>query len=74
MERLNYMDTYSKSKENATSSSETDATNANVTLKNIANLEGEVYKTTNRTIQRQRMKKIDQIIMFPDVAKQYELI
>ena len=70
MERLNYMDTYSKSKENAASSSETDA-NANVTLKNIANLEGEVYKTTNRIIQRQRMK--DRLnIMFPDVAKQYE--
>lgn len=70
MDRLNYMDNYSKSVDNAASSSETDA-NANVTLKNIANLEGEVYKTTNRIIQRQRMKdKLN--ILFPEIAKQYE--
>ena len=43
----------------------------NSTLKNVANLEGEVYKTTNRIIQRQRMK--DELnILFPEVAKQYE--
>lgn len=69
-ERLDYMDKYSESVENAATSSETDA-NANVTMKNVANLEGEVYKTTNRTIQRQRMKdKLNE--MFPEVAKQYE--
>ena len=69
-ERLDYMDKYSYSNNNAATSSETDA-NANVTMKNVANLEGEVYKTTNRIIQRQRMKdKLNE--MFPEVAKQYE--
>lgn len=69
-ERLDYMERYSSSSENAATSSETDA-NANVTMKNVANLEGEVYKTTNRIIQRQRMKdKLNE--MFPELAKQYE--
>lgn len=69
-ERIDYMDKYSDSNDNAASSSETDA-NSNVTLKNVANLEGEVYKTTNRIIQRQRMK--DELNkLFPEVAKQYE--
>ena len=69
-ERLDYMDKYSQSNENAATSSETDG-NANVTMKNVANLEGEVYKTTNRIIQRQRMKdKLN--TLFPEVAKQYE--
>lgn len=69
-ERIDYMDKYSQSTDNAATSSETDA-NANVTMKNVANLEGEVYKTTNRIIQRQRMKdKLNE--MFPEVAKQYE--
>lgn len=69
-ERLDYMERYSSSMDNAATSSETDA-NANVTMKNVANLEGEVYKTTNRIIQRQRMKdKLNE--MFPEVAKQYE--
>ena len=69
-ERLNYMDKYSQSTDNAATSSETDA-NANVTMKNVANLEGEVYKTTNRIIQRQRMK--DELNkLYPEVAKQYE--
>ena len=69
-ERIGYMDKYSKSNDNAASSSETDA-NANVTMKNVANLEGEVYKTTNRIIQRQRMKDILNKL-YPEVAKQYE--
>ena len=69
-ERIDYMDEYSQSDENAATSSETDA-NANVTMKNVANLEGEVYKTTNRVIQRQRMKdKLNE--MYPEVAKKYE--
>lgn len=69
-ERLDYMNEYSNSTANASSSSETDA-NANVSMKNVANLEGEVYKTTNRTIQRQRMK--DKLYkLFPEVAKKYE--
>lgn len=69
-ERLDYMESYTNSKDNAATSSETDA-NANVSIKNVANLEGEVYKTTNRIIQRQRMKdKLNEL--FPEVAKQYE--
>lgn len=69
-ERIDYMDEYSQSNENAATSSETDA-NANVTMKNVANLEGEVYKTANRVIQRQRMKdKLNE--MYPEVAKKYE--
>ena len=69
-ERIDYMNEYSHSDTNAATASETDA-NANVTMKNVANLEGEVYKTTNRVIQRQRMKdKLNQ--MFPEVSRQYE--
>lgn len=68
--RIDYMNKYSNSADNASSSSETDA-NANVSMKNVANLEGEVYKTTNRIIQRQRMK--DKLYeLFPEVAKKYE--
>ena len=69
-DRINYMDRYSKSSDNAATSSETDA-NANVTMKNVANLEGEVYKSNNRIIQRQMMK--DELHkLFPEIAKQYE--
>ena len=69
-ERIDYMNKYSQSNDNAATSSETDA-NANVTMKNVANLEGEVYKTTNRITQRQRMKdKLNE--MFPEVSKKYE--
>ena len=69
-ERIDYMNKYSQSSDNAATSSETDA-NANVTMKNVANLEGEVYKITNRIIQRQRMKdKLNEL--FPEVADQYE--
>lgn len=69
-ERLDYMNKYSNSSDNASSSSETDA-NANVSMKNVANLEGEVYKTTNRIIQRQRMKdKLNEL--YPELAKKYE--
>lgn len=69
-ERIDYMNEYSNSNHNASTSSETDS-NANVTMKNVANLEGEVYKTTNRIIQRQRMKnKLKEL--YPEVANQYE--
>lgn len=71
-ERIDYMDSYANSNDNASTSSETDA-NANVTTKNVANLEGEVYKVTNRRIQRQRMKdKLNEL--YPednDLGKQY---
>lgn len=68
-ERLQYMDKYSESSDNAATSSETDG-NANVSLKNVANLESEVYKMKNRKIQRRRItKKLKE--MFPEVAEQY---
>lgn len=71
-ERIDYMDKYANSSDNASTASETDA-NANVTMKNVANLEGEVYKVTNRRIQRQRMKdKLNEL--YPDdndLGKQY---
>lgn len=70
-ERIDYMSNYADSDDNAASSSETDS-NANVTQKNVANLDGEVYKTKNRIIQRQRMK--DELnVLYPEVAKQYEI-
>ncbi|MBP5210220.1 MAG: anaerobic ribonucleoside-triphosphate reductase [Bacteroidales bacterium] len=69
-ERVDYMDNYAQSTDNAASSSETDA-NANVAIKNVANLDGEVYKTLNRQIQRYRMKKKLKEL-FPDVSEQYE--
>ena len=69
-DRINYMQKYCNSKENAATSSETDA-NANVSIKNVSNLEGEVYKTNNRIVQRQWMKdKLNEL--YPEVAKQYE--
>lgn len=69
-ERIDYMSNYADSDDNVASSSETDP-NANVTQKNVANLDGEVYKTKNRIIQRQRMKdKLNEL--YPEVAKQYE--
>lgn len=69
--RIDYMSNYADSDDNAASSSETDP-NANVTQKNVANLDGEVYKTENRIIQRQRMK--DELnVLYPEVAKQYEI-
>ncbi len=70
-ERIDYMNKYSSSSDNAATSSETDD-NANITQKNVATLETEVYKTTNRIIQRQRMKdKLNEL--YPDLSKQYEI-
>lgn len=69
--RLNYMDTYKDSGVNASTSSETDA-NANVASKNVANLECEVYKVTNRIIQRQRMKdKLNKLYPGQELGRQY---
>lgn len=68
-DRIDYMDKYANSADNAASSSETDP-NANVSIKNVANLEGEVYKTLNRQIQRCRMKaRLNEL--YPEVANQY---
>ena len=68
-DRIDYMDRYAHSNENAATSSETDA-NANVANKNVANLDGEVYKTLNRQIQRTRMRK-QLRKMFPEVEIKY---
>lgn len=70
-DRINYMNGYADTNENAATASETDA-NANVSSKNVANLEGEVYKTTNRVIQRQRMKEeLDKLYPNQGLGKQY---
>lgn len=69
-ERLDFIENYSLSSDNAATSSETDA-NANVSSKNVVTCDAEVPKVKNRVIQRQRMKeKLNEL--FPEVAKQYE--
>ena len=68
-DRVDWIDKYMESTENAATSSETDA-NANVAIKNVANIDGEVYKSINRQIQRYRMtKQLEK--QFPEVAGQY---
>ena len=71
-ERVDYMDNeFVNSNSSVATLSETDP-NANVALKNVATLEPEVYKPTNREIQRYRMtKKLK--ALFPEVANQYEI-
>lgn len=69
-ERIEYMDGYGRDGVNAATASETDA-NANVTTKNVANLNGEVYKSLNRKVQRYRMRK-KLGVMFPECERQYE--
>lgn len=69
-DRLSYMMGYIKSSDNAATSSEEDS-NANVSTKNVANLNGETYKNLNRRLQRMWMRnKLKEL--FPEVAKQYE--
>lgn len=69
-ERLAYMEKYSSSADNAASSSETDP-NSNVSMKNVANLDGEVFKARNRKLQRRRMvRRLRK--MFPEVVDMYE--
>src|SRR5574344_1632546 len=69
-DRVGYIEDYMKFDENAATSSETDP-NANVSIKNVANIDGEVYKVLNRPIQRYRMrKKLGQI--YPEVEFEYE--
>lgn len=71
-DRIAYMDKYSESKDNAASLSNTDA-NANVSSKNVANLEGEVYKDINRMVQRRRMKeKLDELYPNENLGHQYQ--
>lgn len=56
-DKLKYIHKYTESKESATNLSNTDD-NANSNKKNMATLEGELYKDTNRVIQRQWMKEM----------------
>ena len=71
-ERLSYMTSYIDSSNNAASSSEEDS-NANVTIKNVANLNSEVYKNLNRRLQRMWMKnKLKKLYPDSDIYKQYE--
>lgn len=66
---INYSNLYKDSKDNAADLSNTDA-NANVSMKNVVTLEGELHKDSNRDIQRLRMKhKLQEL--YPEVAKQY---
>ena len=71
-ERLEYMMGYMQSSNNAASSSEEDS-NANVSLKNVANLNAEVYKNLNRRLQRMWMKnKLKELYPNEDIHNQYE--
>lgn len=63
-EKLDYIDTYIETQDNASNLSNTDA-NANSSLKNITSLESEIYKDTNRLIQRQRMRELLEEINSP---------
>ena len=66
------MTSYIDSSNNAASSSEEDS-NANVTIKNVANLNSEVYKNLNRRLQRMWMKnKLKELYPDSDIYKQYE--
>ena len=71
-ERLEYMMGYMQSSNNAASSSEEDS-NANVSLKNVANLNAEVYKNLNRRLQRIWVKnKLKELYPSEEIYKQYE--
>ena len=71
-ERLEYMMGYMQSSNNAASSSEEDS-NANVSLKNVANLNAEVYKNLNRRLQRMWVKnKLKELYPNEDIHNQYE--
>ena len=70
-DRIKYMMGYINSGDNAAESSEEDS-NSNVTLKNVANLNGEVYKNYNRRIQRMLMKnKLNELYPNEGLGEQY---
>jgi ribonucleoside-triphosphate reductase len=70
-DRIKYMTDYVNSGENAATSSEEDS-NSNVTIKNVANLNGEVYKNYNRRIQRMLMKnKLNKLYPNKNLGDQY---
>lgn len=60
--RIKYMKNYQINGENAATSSATDP-NANMNLKNVANMEAEVYKPDNRKTQR--------IMLYDEIEKLY---
>lgn len=68
--RLEYMDFYIQNKENAATSSEEDS-NSNVQCKNVANLNGETFKTLNRKLQRMWMKRELNSSFENNIAHQY---
>ena len=70
-ESIDYMMEYINSNDNAATSSATDS-NANITLKNVSNLESEVPKLRNRLIQRAWVKRALKEL-YPELAKQYEI-
>ena len=70
-ESIDYMMEYINSDDNAATSSATDA-NANITLKNVSNLESEVPKLRNRLVQRAWVKRALKEL-YPELAKQYEI-
>lgn len=70
-DRIDYMMDYINSGDNAATSSEEDS-NSNVTVKNVANLNGEVYKNHNRRIQRMLMKnKLNELYPNEGLGEQY---
>ena len=56
-DKLQYIHRYTNSNDSATNLSNTDS-NANANQKNAATLEGELYKDTNRLVQRALMKEL----------------
>ena len=69
-DRILYMKNYQLNGENAATSSATDP-NANITLKNVANMESEVYKPTNRKTQRIMLYDEIQNLYGKELADQY---
>ena len=68
--RILYMKDYQLNGENAATSSATDP-NANITLKNVANMESEVYKPTNRKTQRIILYDEIERLFGKELAEQY---
>ena len=68
--RILYMKDYQLNSENAATSSATDP-NANITLKNVANLESEVYKPTNRKTQETMLYDEIEKLYGKELAEQY---
>ena len=68
----NYINNYTSSNNNAATASNTDD-NANVTMKNVANLDSELPKSDNRDIQRAFMKsELNKLYSGTGLGKQYE--